>query len=86
MTQSTFPAEINIHFSGIENLTKPTVWAFPTLLVCLDCGFVEFVTGEDALRQLKGSETTHGHATDRHTMEDRPGKKKPNRQQKSFNN
>jgi len=49
LNQATFPAEINIHFPGIENLTKPTVWAFPTLLVCLDCGFAEFGTGEDVL-------------------------------------
>ena len=39
--QKTFPAEINIHFPGLKNLDKPTVWAFPELLVCLDCGFTE---------------------------------------------
>ena len=33
---SVFPAEINIHFPGFEGLDRPTVWAFPTLHVCLD--------------------------------------------------
>ena len=37
-----FPAEINIHFPGMENLKQPTVFVFPTLLICLDCGFTEF--------------------------------------------
>src|SRR6516225_5892287 len=39
---ATFPSEINIHFPGRENLDKKTVWAFPKLTVCLDCGFAEF--------------------------------------------
>ena len=33
---------MNIHFPGLHNLTKPSVWAFPKILVCLDCGFTEF--------------------------------------------
>ena len=37
-----FNAEMAIHFPGWEGLEKPIVWAFPQLLVCLDCGFVEF--------------------------------------------
>jgi len=40
--QSTFPTEMNIHFPGRHNLTKPSVWAFPKIVVCLDCGFTEF--------------------------------------------
>jgi hypothetical protein len=48
-----FPAEINVHFPGYGNLTKPTVWLFPKLLVCLDCGFTKFVIGEAELRQLR---------------------------------
>ena len=39
--QKTFPSEMNIHFPGLENLDKPSVWVFPELLVCLDCGFTE---------------------------------------------
>lgn len=49
-----FPAEIAIHFSGLKNLDKPHVWMFPTLVVCLNCGYAEFVIPEHQLRLLKG--------------------------------
>jgi hypothetical protein len=35
----TFNGEIAIHFPGLEGLSKPIVWVFPTVLVCLECGF-----------------------------------------------
>ena len=44
--QTEFDAEINIHFPGLKNLDKPPVLVFPKLLVCLDCGFVEFTLRE----------------------------------------
>ena len=47
-----FPAEINIHFPGMENLAEPTVFVFPTLLICLDCGFTEFSISETELPLL----------------------------------
>jgi len=50
--QSTFNAEMNVHFSGREGWEKPTVWAFPRILVCLDCGFSEFVVEGTELRAL----------------------------------
>lgn len=50
--QSLFPSEMNIHFSGFQNLDKPTVWAFPKLLICLDCGFVESRIERAELRRL----------------------------------
>lgn len=34
---------MGLHFLGLKNIDKPTVWVFPKLLVCLDCGFTEFV-------------------------------------------
>ena len=37
-----YTAEINIHFPGMKGLSIPTVWVFPTLLVCLDCGAAQF--------------------------------------------
>ena len=40
--QSEFGSEILIHFLGLKNLDKPPVWAFPRLLICLDCGFSPF--------------------------------------------
>ena len=48
-----YPSEINIHFPGMQGLNIPTVLVFPKLLVCLDCGFVEFEIPERELRVLK---------------------------------
>lgn len=50
-----FPAEINIHFPGMEGLTKPTVWVFPRLSVCMDCGGALFTVAEAELEQLDNS-------------------------------
>ena len=47
-----FSAEINIHFPGIDGLTKPTVWVFPSLQVCLRCGSAEFAIADAPLRAL----------------------------------
>jgi hypothetical protein len=52
-----FPAELNIHFPGPENFEKPTVWVFPRLLVCLNCGFTEFFIPEADVRRLKTRES-----------------------------
>ncbi len=49
---STFNGEIAIHFPGLEGLDKPIVWVFPKVLVCLNCGFTEFVVPEAELQQL----------------------------------
>jgi hypothetical protein len=43
VNQREFPAEISIHFPHMRSLDKSSVWAFPTLLVCLDCGLAEFI-------------------------------------------
>ena len=56
--QRNFPTEINIHFPGEKNLSKPSVWAFPKLLVCLDCGFTEFVLKEAELERLRDDDST----------------------------
>lgn len=47
-----FSAEVAIHFPGLEGLDKPIVWAFPKLLVCLQCGFAEFTLPERELGVL----------------------------------
>jgi hypothetical protein len=44
-----------IHFPGLRNIDKPVVWAFPTIVVCLDCGTAEFTLTEAELRQLATS-------------------------------
>jgi hypothetical protein len=54
LDQSALPAEINIHPPRrVENLDKPTVWAFPSMLICSNCGFVEFVLSEAELDELR---------------------------------
>jgi hypothetical protein len=50
-----FSAEINIHFSGRNNLDKPGVFIFPGILVCLDCGFSQFTAPEAELALLAQS-------------------------------
>jgi len=50
--QREFPSEIAIHFPGKANLTVPHVFVFPSLLVCLGCGFVGFSIPPDDLRTL----------------------------------
>jgi transcription elongation factor Elf1 len=50
--ESKLTAEIAIHFPGLRNLNKPTVWVFPEIFVCLDCGKARFVVPEAELRSL----------------------------------
>jgi hypothetical protein len=50
--QSTFNGEIAIHFPGLKGLNMPIVWVFPKLVVCLDCGFAEFVVPKREVRVL----------------------------------
>jgi hypothetical protein len=52
-SQQEFGSEIIIHYSGLKNLDKPTVWTFPKLLICLDCGFAECVVPPDGLNLLR---------------------------------
>ena len=55
--QRKFKSEINIHFPGLKGMDKPTVWAFPELVVCLECGFTEFLIDKEKLHRLaEGSE------------------------------
>jgi hypothetical protein len=51
--QHVFKAEIPIVFPRIEDLGKPIVWVFPHLLVCLACGYTEFVVPGTELRVLR---------------------------------
>lgn len=51
--QRTFTSELNIHFPGFEGLSRPSVWAFPRLVVCLDCGFTQFALSDDQLKELR---------------------------------
>ena len=48
-----FTAEVAIHFPGWDGLEKPQVLVYPKLMVCLGCGFVEFMLPARQLQQLK---------------------------------
>lgn len=50
--QRWFTSEIAVHFSGLKNLDKPTLFLFPKLLVCMDCGFTEFAIPDTELLVL----------------------------------
>jgi hypothetical protein len=58
--QDTFKGEIAIHFPGLKGLDKPTVWVFPKLAVCLECGFTAFTVPERELRVLVKGEAVEG--------------------------
>jgi len=50
-----------MHIPGLKGLNKPTVWVFPEIFVCLDCGKARFVVPEAELRLLtKGDAATAG--------------------------
>ena len=54
--QEHLNGEIAIHFPGLKGLEMPIVWVFPKLLICLNCGFVEFQIPEKELRVLRGED------------------------------
>jgi len=50
--QRRFESEINIHHSELNDVKKLPALAFPVLLVCLDCGFVEARLASDELNEV----------------------------------
>jgi hypothetical protein len=54
--QKNFNGELALHFPGMAGLDKPIVWIFPKLLVCLRCGFGEFVVPDEQVEQLKNGD------------------------------
>jgi hypothetical protein len=52
-SETEFGAELNVHFPGRKGLDKPAVLAFPTLIVCLECGFTQFTLPRTELRLLQ---------------------------------
>jgi hypothetical protein len=51
--QAEFTAEIKIHFPSLKNLDKPSLFVFPKLFVCLDCGCSRFTIPETELARLR---------------------------------
>jgi hypothetical protein len=60
--QSTFTAEVAVHFPGLQGLEKPIVWVFPKILVCLNCGTAEFSIPEKELQVLRTGTPVEGAA------------------------
>jgi hypothetical protein len=50
--QRKLNAELALHFPGRKGLDKPIVWAFPEVLVCLNCGFAVFALADPPLKEL----------------------------------
>ena len=50
--QRKFTAEVTIHFPGHKNLDMPTIWVFPEIIVCLECGDSLFVVPETELTKM----------------------------------
>ena len=48
----SYMAEINIHFPGLKGIDIPTVWVFPEILVCMDCGEAQFQIPETEVKEL----------------------------------
>lgn len=58
--QNTFPAEICIHFPDLRDLRRSPVLVFPPLVVCSNCGFTEFVIGDEEMKQLMEADSANG--------------------------
>ena len=58
--QNVFSGEVAIHFPGRKGLEKPIVWAFPKLVVCLQCGYTEFAVPERELQVLEQGSPVEG--------------------------
>jgi hypothetical protein len=50
--QCKLNAELALHFPELQGLDKPIVWAFPEVLICLNCGFAVFALADTALKEL----------------------------------
>ena len=50
--QGKFGGEMGIRSLGLKTIDYPVVWVFPELVVCLDCGWAEFVVPEPELPVL----------------------------------
>jgi len=60
---TNFTGEVAVHFPGLEGLSKPIVWVFPRLAICLVCGSTNFVVPDEQLRQLiRGSSSSDAEA------------------------
>ena len=52
-SRRTSNGEVALHVPGLEGLEKPTLFVFPAVQVCLNCGFAAFVVDDADLRSLR---------------------------------
>jgi hypothetical protein len=52
---SEFDSEVNIYFSGLRRLNKPSIFVFPEIMVCLNCGSLGSTLSAEELRILQKS-------------------------------
>lgn len=45
--------ELALRFPGLQNLNKPSLFVFPEVVVCLDCGASKFEIPQSELQRLK---------------------------------
>jgi len=58
--QQSFSGELSVAFPGVERLNLSPVYVCQKILVCLDCGYTEFVLPAINLEKLrKGMEGFH---------------------------
>ena len=69
---SELDAEIKIHFPGLRSLDRPSIFAFPKLVVCLDCGLTESILFEAEIRQLRESASRLSESLTSDLCRDRP--------------
>ena len=50
-----FDSEMNIHFPGLRSLDKPSIFVFPRIMVCLNCGSLRSTLSAEELRILRKS-------------------------------
>lgn len=46
-------SEVGVHKLGFARLTEPLVLLFPELMICMVCGFAEFLLRPSELAQLQ---------------------------------
>lgn len=54
----TFSSEANIHLPGPANPAQASVFVFPKLIICLDCGQIMSKLSENELRMLRQGAAT----------------------------
>ena len=57
-----FTGEVAIYLTGLASLNQSIVWVFPDLLVCLNCGYTEFIVPERELQALETGTPDEGAA------------------------